>query len=224
MLNWDGRALVDTDWLEANLDDPNLRIVDATVAMTKTDTGGWKPSSGRGTYDEGHIPGAQFIDLLTELQDPDSDLNFMLPNPESFAQDMAAKGIGDDHMVVVYASAVPWWASRLWWMLRANGHDQVAVLDGGLTKWRHEARPINTAPADPARAVFTPRQRPELIADKDQVLAMLASGNGAVINALSPQLHSGESDLGYGRPGRIAGSVNLSSLALIDQDSGAYLP
>lgn len=224
MTEWHGRALVDTDWLAAHLDDDNLRIVDASVVMTRTDEGAWKPSSGRGTYDAGHIPGAQFIDLLSELQDKSSGLNFTLPAAEDFAKDIAARGIGDDHMVVVYATAVPWWATRFWWMLRANGHDKVAVLDGGLDKWRAEDRAISTETATFATASFTARRRPELIADKANVQAMLAGQNGAVINALSPQLFTGESDLGYGRPGRIAGSVLLSSLSMIDQDSGAYLP
>jgi len=216
--------LVETSWLAANLDDPNLRIVDASIVMAKTEDGNWAASSGRGDFDAGHIPGSQFIDLLTEIHDPASPLNFTLPGPESFAQAMGERGIGDEHMVVVYANAVPWWATRFWWMVKANGHDKVAVLDGGFKKWRAEDRPVNNLPADLPGAVFTPRRRPELIADKDKVVATLAAGTGAVINALSPQLHRGESDLGYGRPGRIAGSVNLSSLALIDQKTGAYLP
>jgi len=228
MRDWDGQALVDTGWLAENLDDPGLRIVDASVVMTRTDAGTWVPSSGRPTFDEGHIPGAQFIDLRTELVDQSSDFALMLPTPDSFAQVMGEKGIGDDHMVVVYATAVPWWATRFWWMLKANGHDRVAVLDGSLKKWRDEGRPLGQLPANLAATTFTPRQRPELIADKDHVISTLAmgdgAGGGAVINALSPQLFRGESDLGYGRPGRIAGSVNLSSLTLIDQETGAYLP
>ena len=223
MTDWNGRALVDTEWLAAHLDDDDLRVVDASVIMTKTDAGAWKPSSGRATFDAGHIPGAQFIDLLTEVQDKASALNFTLPTAEDFARDMAARGIGDDHMVVVYATAVPWWATRFWWMLRANGHDKVAVLDGGLDKWRREDRAVSTEASTYPHASFTAKRRPELVADKGNVQAMLAAKDGAVINALSPQLFTGKSDLGYGRPGRIAGSVNLSSLGLIDQDSGTYL-
>lgn len=224
MMDWDGRALVDTDWLAAHIDDENLRIVDASVVMTRTDAGAWVPSSGRGTYDQGHIPGARFIDLLTELQDKDHELRLMLQSAEDFARDMCGKGLGDDHMIVVYATAVPWWATRFWWMLKANGHDKVAVLDGGYQKWCDEGRAVSTEVPTIASATFTPNRRPELIADRADVQAMLADKGGAVINALSPQLFRGESDLGYGRPGRIAGSVNLSSLTLIDQDSGTYLP
>ncbi len=224
MTDWNGRALVDTGCLEAHLGDEDLRIVDASVVMTRTNTGAWVPSSGRTTYDEGHIPGAQFIDLMTELQDKNHTLHLMLQSAEDFARDISAKGLGDEHMIVVYATAVPWWATRLWWMLKANGHDKVAVLDGGYKKWCDEGRATSTEVPTFATAAFTPKRRPELIADRQDVQAMLAGDGGAVINALSPQLFRGESDLGYGRPGRIAGSINLSSLTLIDQDSGAYLP
>lgn len=224
MTDWDGRALVETDWLAAHLDDDNVRIVDSSIVMSKNDAGAWVPSSGRPAFDAGHIPGAQFIDMPEELSDRESALHHTLPQPADFAATMSRKGIGDEHMIVVYASAVPWWATRLWWMLRANGHDKVAVLNGGLTKWTAEGRPLSAdaAPA-PAPASFSAKRRPELIADKARVLAALDDADAAVVNALSPQLHSGESDLGYGRPGRIAGSVNLSALALIDQDSGAYI-
>lgn len=223
MIDWNGRALVDSDWLAKHLEDPKLRIIDATVVMTRSDSGTWSPSSGRGAYETAHIPGAQFIDLREELQDETSPFGLMLAKPEDFALTMTKKGIGDDHMVVVYASAVPWWATRMWWMLRASGHDKVAVLDGGLKKWTDEGRALTAEQPEFSPATFTAKQRPEMIADKAQVQAMLANNNGPVINALSPQLFTGESDLGYGRPGRIAGSVNLSSLGLIDQNTGAYL-
>jgi len=224
MMDWNGRALVENEWLANHLNDPKLRIIDASVIMTRQDDGSWVPSSGRDDYQSGHIPGAQFVDLLAELQDQDADLSLMLPEPEAFATEISAKGIGDEHMVVVYATAVPWWATRFWWMLKANGHNNVAVLDGGIKKWRSEGRPITEDIPEFSSAIFSAKQRPELIADKSKVQAVLGGGNGSVINALSPQLHSGKSDLGYGRPGRIAGSLNLSALKLIDHDTGAYLP
>ena len=223
MINWNGRALVETEWLADHLNDPKLRIIDASVIMTRHDDGTWSPKSGHDDYQSGHIPGAQFVDLLDDFQDQDADLSLMLPKPEAFASEISAKGIGDEHMVVVYATAVPWWATRFWWMLKANGHNAVAVLDGGIKKWRNEGRPVTQETPQFPSANFTAKQRPELIADKSKVQAVLKDDTGIVINALSPQLHSGESDLGYGRPGRIAGSQNLSALTLIDHDSGAYL-
>ena len=224
MMDWNGRALVETEWLADHLNDPKLRVIDASVIMTRQDDGTWVPSSGRDDYQSNHIPGAQFVNLLAGLQDQDADLSLMLPRPEAFATEISAKGIGDEHMVVVYATAVPWWATRFWWMLKANGHNDVAVLDGGIKKWRSEGRPITEDIPKFSPAIFSAKQRPELIADKSKVQAVLRGDNGAVINALSPQLHSGKSDLGYGRPGRIAGSLNLSALKLIDHDTGAYLP
>ena len=223
MVDWNGRALVETEWLADHLNHPKLRIIDASVIMTRQDDGTWVPSSGWNDYLSNHIPGAQFVDLLTELQDQDADLSLMLPGPEAFATEISAKGIGDEHMVVVYATAVPWWATRFWWMLKANGHNKVAVLDGGIKKWCSQGRPVTEDIPKFSPAIFSAKQRPELIADKSKVQAVLRGDNGAVINALSPQLHSGKSDLGYGRPGRIAGSLNLSALELIDHDTGAYL-
>ena len=142
MVDWNGRALVETEWLADHLNHPKLRIIDASVIMTRQDDGTWVPSSGWDDYQSNHIPGAQFVDLLTELQDQDADLSLMLPGPETFATEISAKGIGDEHMVVVYATAVPWWATRFWWMLKANGHNKVAVLDGGIIKWCSEGRPV----------------------------------------------------------------------------------
>jgi thiosulfate/3-mercaptopyruvate sulfurtransferase len=223
MSDWDGRALVETEWLAARLERDDIRIIDSSVIMTRSEDGEWRPSSGLDAYREGHIPGAQFIDLTTELRDPESPLNYTLPQPDAFASAMAEKGVGDEHMVVVYATQVPWWATRLWWMLRANGHDNVAVLNGGLKKWQAEGRALSTEVPGFAPANFTATRRPELIADKARVQAALQDDGIAVVNALSPQLFTGESDLGYARRGRITGSVNLSALALVDHGSGAYL-
>ena len=216
--------LIETEWLADHLADPDLRVIDATVVMRKDSTGAWKPSSGRGAYDKAHIPQAPFVDLLTGLQDANSQFTLMLPPADDFAAAMAALGIGHDNRVVVYASAVPWWATRFWWMLRAYGHDNVAVLNGGLQKWQAEGRPMTDEVRSPAPASFTPRYRPDLVATKDTVLAALADADARVVNALSPQLFTGDSDLGYGRPGRIEGSVNLSALALVDTETWAYLP
>ncbi len=213
--------LVATDWLADNLERADVAVIDSSVVMNRTPEGQWQAGSGRAAYEDGHIPGAVFVDLLSELQDRESALDFMLPPPDPFADAMGALGVGGETFVVVYATAVPWWATRLWWMLRAMGHDRVAVLDGGFAKWRAEGRAISSEIPEITPARFTARHRPRRVAGKSQVLA---AGGAAVINALSPQLHSGESDLGYGRPGRIAGSANLSALHLIDPETGLYLP
>lgn len=101
MADWDGRALVESEWLAAHLADDKVRIVDSSIVMRKNDEGNWQPSSGRAAFEAGHISGAQFVDLMSELMDRDSSLNYTLPPPADFAAAMAEKGIGDDHMVVV---------------------------------------------------------------------------------------------------------------------------
>ena len=214
--------LVETDWLEAHLDDPAVRVLDSTIAMTRQPDGGWQSTSGREGFDKGHIPGAQFVDLTVELKDRSSPYSHMLPSPEAFAAKVSALGIGSDTQVVIYAAAVPWWATRLWWMFRAFGHENVAVLNGGFGKWQKEGRAVTTDATSYPAAEFRPAYQPALVADKAQVFAAVQNGHGCVLNALSRQLFTGESDLGYTRPGRIAGSELLPTLGFIDSDTGAY--
>ncbi|MCA8928960.1 MAG: sulfurtransferase [Alphaproteobacteria bacterium] len=216
--------LVETDWLEAHLGDPGLRVLDSTIAMTRQPDGGWQPTSGRDGFEKGHIPGAQFVDLMTELQDRTSRFAYALPTVADFEAKASALGIGPETQVVIYTAAVPWWATRLWWMFRVFGHERVAVLNGGLGKWQAEERSLTAASAAYPPADFRAAFQPALVADKAQVLAAVESGQGCVLNALSRQLFTGESDLGYARPGRIAGSELLPTLGFIDQKTGAYRP
>lgn len=212
--------LVETDWLAANLD--GVQVLDCTITMTKQPDGGWKAASGRAAFDEGHIPGAQFVDLMTEIKDADSPYNYMLPSTEEFAARMAELGIGNDTQVVVYVSAVPWWATRLWWMLRVFGHEKVAVLNGGLGKWKAEGRALSSETASYSRCEYQAAYQPELVADKGEVKEAIDNGGACVLNALSMQLFTGESDLGYERPGRIAASELLPALNHVDQETGVY--
>lgn len=214
--------LVETDWLEANLGDPSLRVLDCTIAMTRQPEGGWQSSSGREGFDKGHIPGAQFVDLMANLKDAESPYGYMLPTAETFAAYVGGLGIGNDMQVVVYASAVPWWATRLWWMFRVFGHEKVAVLNGGFGKWQAEGRPVTAEDSSYPPSAFKARYQSDLVADKAQVYEAVQNGGACVLNALSKQLFTGESDLGYARPGRIAGSELLPALDHIDQKTGTY--
>jgi thiosulfate/3-mercaptopyruvate sulfurtransferase len=123
-----GALLVDTEWLAERLDDPHLRILDYTVEMRKQPDGSWRANSGRSAYESGYVPNALFVDLLLDLKDNGSALDYMLPPAEQFAGTMEFLGIGNHTRVVLYTAAVPWWATRMWWMLRVFGHDNVAVI------------------------------------------------------------------------------------------------
>jgi thiosulfate/3-mercaptopyruvate sulfurtransferase len=125
--------------------------------------------------------------------------------------------------VILYDRAVNMWAARVWWMLRAFGFDDAAVLNGGFKKWTLEGRPVATDPGARPALRFTPRSRPALMADKAGVLAALGESNACVLNALTEERHRGTGGVAYGRPGRIAGSVNVPAQELVDPKTHAYL-
>jgi thiosulfate/3-mercaptopyruvate sulfurtransferase len=218
--------LVETDWMAQHLEDPGVRLLECNVFLTPAADmpGGFRVESGRAKWAEGHIPGAGFVDLPGELSDRTSTLRFMMPPAVQFAEAMGRAGVGDGVRVVLYDRAVNMWAARVWWMLRAFGFDNAAVLNGGFKKWTVEGRPVSTdAGARPART-FTPRPRPGLMTDKSGVLAALGQTGACVLNALSEEQHRGTGGSTYGRPGRIAGSVNVVARELVDPHTHAYLP
>jgi thiosulfate/3-mercaptopyruvate sulfurtransferase len=216
--------LVDTEWLAAHLDDPTLRVLECTTILHTLPEGGYRAESGLETWRGGHIPGSGFADLTGDLSDRTSPLRFTMPPAGPLAAAMAALGVGDGTRVVLYDRAVNMWAARVWWMLRAIGFDDAAVLDGGWRTWTLEGRPVSTAPCAYPRGRLVARPRPELFADKSAVLAGLGARATCVVNALTEEQHRGTGGVTYGRPGRIAGSVNVAARSLVDPRTHAYLP
>jgi thiosulfate/3-mercaptopyruvate sulfurtransferase len=217
-------SLVETDWLAARLEDPAVRVLECTAILHALPDGGYRAESGRATWAAGHIPGSGFADLTGELSDQSSPLRFMMPSPSQLASAMAALGVGDGTRVVLYDRAVNMWAARVWWMLRAVGFDQAAVLNGGWRKWTLEGRPVSTAPCAYPPGRFVARPRPALFADKAAVLAGVGDTAACVLNALTDEQHRGTGGVTYGRPGRIAGSANVPARSLVDPKTHAYLP
>ena len=216
-------AFVSTEWLAARLDDPALRILDATVHLHPLPGGNMRAESGRADYLKGHIPGAVFADLVDDLSDPESRLRFTLPDAARFGAAMGALGVSNETAVVVYSTGTPHWAPRLWWMLKAFGHDRAAVLDGGWGKWKAEGRPTAAGNETLAPTVFEASRRPGYFVGREEVEAALADPGAVVLNSLSAEQHAGGGQH-YGRPGRIAGSVNVPSAGLVDPATGALLP
>ena len=216
--------LVETEWLAQHVDDPGVRVLECTVYLQPKPEGGFLAESGRAKWAEGHIPGAGFADLTTELSDRTARLNYMMPPASQFAEAMGRLGVGDGVRVVLYDRAVNMWAARVWWMLRAFGFDDAAVLNGGWKKWTLEGRPVATdAGTRPARR-FNAAERPSLIADKQAVLAGVSNRATCLVNALTPEQHAGTGGVAYGRPGRITGSTNVAARDLVDPKTHAYLP
>ncbi len=218
-------AIVSTEWLANNLGEPKLRVFDCTTYLLyETGTGRpYRIGSGRGDYDKGHIPGSAFLDLQEELSDASSRFNFTMPSADDLAARFAAKGISAGTRVVLYSRKSMQWATRVWWMLRAIGFDDAAILDGGFDKWSAEGRPTETAETRYPAATLTARPRPGLFIGKDEVRAAIGETGVCTINALAPDLHSGENPR-YGRPGRIPGSVNVPALDLVDAASLTIRP
>lgn len=211
-------SLIEPHELERTLDDPRLRIFDATVHFATGESG----LSGREDWEAGHIPGSRFVDLLAELSDPDSSLPYTRPPIGLLEERLGQIGISEDARIVVYGAAPvnTMWATRLWWLLRSAGLENVALLDGGFAKWKAEGRPVSTDPCayPPTRLSVEPDE--SWWAAKDEVRAAIGSGAVCTLNALPRSLHTGQAEMGYSRPGRIAGSANAPFTGVVDLATG----
>ena len=212
--------------LAQTIDDPSLRVIDATVYLDRPASGGpYTPRSGRPEYDREHIPGAAFADLIGALSDPEGPYPFWLPSDERAAAAFGALGIGPGTHVVAYAQDNPMWATRLWWLLRYFGFDECSVLDGGLPAWRAAGLPISDERASYPRATFGAHRRPELLATRADIEAIVAAdAPTCLINALPPHTFRGEGRTSYSRPGRIPRSVSAPAVELFDPETFRLRP
>ncbi len=195
---------VTTEWLDAHLGDPDLRVIDASWHMPTS------PRKGDAEYRAGHIPGAVFFNI-DEIADTSAGLPHMLPAPQAFARAMGELGLGDGMRFVIYDSLGLFAAARVWWTLRAFGATDVFILEGGLPKWTHEGRAIEGGEANPKPATFTPRLDPHMVAGVDDVKAALASGSTQVLDARPADRFAGrapEPRPGL-RSGHMPGALNL---------------
>jgi thiosulfate/3-mercaptopyruvate sulfurtransferase len=208
------KYVVDTDWLAAHLGAPDLLVLD----------GSWHlPTSGRDAraeYAAEHIPGSLFFDI-DEISDEKSPLPHMLPSTVKFASRVKKMGIGDGMGIVVYDTAGLYSAARVWWTFRVMGHADVAVLNGGLKKWKAEGRPVSSEPP-PARTPrhFTPRFYASLVRDLDDMKALLANGAAQIADARGAGRFSGsEPEPRPGlRSGHMPGARNVPYTMLLNDD------
>ncbi|MCP5027560.1 MAG: sulfurtransferase [Actinomycetia bacterium] len=194
--------------LEPRLQEPRLRVLDATVFLVPA-AAGYTAESGREEYDKGHIPGSAFMDLIQSFSDTTTGLGFSLPTPPAVADALGRLGISHHDDVILYSSGHMMWATRALWLLRYAGHERVAVLDGGLHRWRAEGRALSTQAHSYPATTYLPDPRPELFVDLSGMLEAVASGSVCTVNALSPEVYAGTGDRHYGRRGHIPGSLNV---------------
>ncbi len=209
-------SLVSAEWLLEHIDDPDIVVIDATVLIEPDGGGNLLSVNGRESYEAGHIPGAVFGDLLGDLADTESNLEFAVPTPEKFAAAMGALGVGDDSRVVLYDNFNTVWASRVWWMLRWIGFDRAALLDGGLQAWKAAGGEISTEPVTPTARTLTVNLRPELIVGQDEVRAAIGDDSVNLIDAMTEEHYRGEWAM-YARPGHIPGASNVPTTSLFDE-------
>lgn len=217
-------ALVEADWLAPHLGHPRLVVIDCTTLVRPKPEGGVDLESGRTGYEEGHIPGAVFADLLTDFSDPEAKRPFALPDAPRIAAALERLGVNDGDTVVVYDRANASFAARMWWILRSIGFTNVSVLNGGWRKWSAEGLPSETGTASRPHGHVTAHANSDLFAEADAVLDAAGETDVRLVNALSPEQFEGSIPVAQGRRGHIPSSVNIPASSLIDPASGAFLP
>ena len=211
--------LVTTEWLAAELGKPDLVVFDATKYLPN------EPKDGRAEFLRGHIPGAAFFDI-DEVADTDTDLPHMVPTPGRFAKLMGALGVGNASRVVFYDQKGLASAARGWWLMGLFGHDDAAVLDGGLPKWVKEGRPVHDGElAVPVPGQFRPDYRAGQLRGVGDMLRNVLTGAELVLDARAAGRFTGvvpEPRAGM-RSGHIPGSVSLPYTELLQAD-GTFRP
>jgi len=213
MINDPNEPLVDGEWLERHLGEPDLKVVDATWYM---------PGEGdpEADYRTQHISGAVRFDI-DRIKDRSSDLPHMVPDAEAFAEAVGRLGIGEGDRVVVYDNNHFFASARVWWMFRLFGHDAVKVLDGGLKLWRAEDRPVEAGEVRPPPATFRARPVMALLKRLDEVRTNLETEAEQILDARSPGRFKGEEKEARPgvRSGHIPGSRNVHYAALLTPDA-----
>lgn len=211
--------LVTTEWLAGELGKPGLVVFDATKYLPNED------KDGKAEFLKAHIPGARYFDI-DEIADLDTDLPHMVPTPGRFAKLMGAMGIGNASRTVFYDQKGLASAARGWWLMGLFGHDQAAVLDGGLPKWVKEGRPVEAgAPASPSPTTFLPEYRATRLRGVGDVMRNVASQSELVLDARAAGRFTGatpEPRAGM-RSGHIPGSESLPYTDLLNAD-GTFRP
>lgn len=209
----DPKSLVSTEWLAAHLNDPDLRVFDASWYLPDMNR------DPRSEYDAAHIPGARFFDI-DEISDLRSEMPHTVPPVEKFISRMRAMGVGDGHQVVVYDGAGMFSAARVWWLFRLMGKTDIAVLDGGFPKWQAEGRPVEDMPPVMRDRHITVTRQNMLVKDVTQVAAASKLGDHEIVDARSPGRFRGEEEEPRAglRAGHIPGSKNVHYQTLLNAD------
>ena len=202
--------------LHNTLDDKNLRIFDCAVHLAPKGHG-YVITSGRADYEQAHIPGAGFVDLVDSWADTRSELRFTLPELADLQRAIGESGIGAQHRVVLYSSGHLMWATRAWWLLYHAGHRNMAILNGNVRAWQAAGHGLESGTGNYPATAFQPAPTVSGFAD---TAAVEQGMNGAVctINSLTRSLYEGTGDFYYERRGHIPGSHSVYYDLLLDNE------
>ena len=205
--------LVSTEWLAQRLGEPGLVVIDASAHLPDASR------DARAEFEAAHIPGARFLDLDT-FKDPRSPVPSALPTAAQFAERMAELGINSGDRVVIYDDSAVKTSARAWFALAMHGLSKVAILDGGLGKWRAEGRPLEGGDPHARHGHVEPAPGPGAVRTKDDMLANIASRAEQVLDARGPGRFTGaEPEIRPGMPsGHIPGSRNLPFGKVLNPD------
>jgi thiosulfate/3-mercaptopyruvate sulfurtransferase len=207
-------SLVSAEWLQKELGAPDLRVIDASFFLASDGR------DARAEYEAEHIPGAVFMDI-DDIADASNPAPHMFPPEHKFASRMQSLGLGDGNRFVVYDNSPLHSAARAWFMLKSFGAHYVAILDGGMQKWKAEGRPVESEKPQIRHGHFTASLDPEAIADKDYVSGLVHSDDHEIVDARSPSRFAGEeAEPRAGlEAGHIPGSKNLPQGKLFNSDN-----
>jgi len=212
------RTLIEAEALASLLGDARLRVFDCRFDLAR-------PAYGRAAYGEEHVPGAVFADLNTDLSAPATATSgrHPLPAPEEFAARLRAWGVNADSRVVAYDDSNGAYAARLWWMLRWLGHDDVAVLDGGMRRWLQLGLPLTEDVPAPTPGNFIAQPRPGMVVSAPAVLTAASDPSARVLDARAPERYRGEVEPIDKVAGHIPGARNHPFGMSLDSQ-GRFLP
>jgi thiosulfate/3-mercaptopyruvate sulfurtransferase len=221
-----GELLAETDWLAENLNEPNIRIVDMRgyVNLKEVAPGVQEAdyTGARAEYEQGHLPGAIYLDWTNDIIDPTDPVPVQVASPDRLAAQLGELGIGNEHTIVIYDNHPAFqFATRLWWVLGYYGHDRVKILNGGLAKWQREGRPLTKEVPKFAPAVFETQIRPDWRISADELNARLGQSDLQLVDARDEKQYRGALRRGE-RGGRIPGAVHLPRELLVDTATGSF--
>ncbi len=201
-------VLVDGDWVQAHLSDPNVRLVEVDVDTS--------------AYEKGHLPGAIGFNWQTQLSDT---VRRDIPSKNEWEKLLSEAGISNDHIVVLYGDNNNWFAAFAFWLFQMFGHQDVRLLNGGRKKWEADGRPlVSDVPAYPAAQYRASEPNQSLRAYRDEILAGLRAGEFALVDVRSPAEFSGEVIAPAGmtetaqRGGHIPGAANIPWAQAVAED------